>query len=493
MNAPLTPVAIAGAGPVGLAVALGLAREGIRSIVLEKASAPAPFARSGVVLPRTLEIFRSWGLIDDIRAAAITPGSLHVCDARDNRELIHLDFSLLREESLDPAPAFLPQARTEAVLRSAVERSGYAEIRFGHEVVDLAVDDADVRVTVRPHADGLTPYDLRAAFVVGADGGTSTVRRRLGISLGGETYPVKIAIAVVRIEDPRDALPWPRLRFDDREYLAALRFAPHRWRMVWTLRADESDEAALARPAIERRVRSMLGAGPYEVEWASAFHIHRRHASSFVAGRVALAGDAAHLNSPVGGQGMNAGIADAQNLAWKLAVALRGGDAERLLESYDAERRAAIVASVERITDRATKIMLAMSPPLRRAAFVAAGALIRLRPLARRALRIGLLLDARYAGSPILDGPRRWVGRRAPDPQLAATGQAVLVLSDALADRYRLPPGVATLVIDAARARYWKAPKTFAALVRPDGYVGWYAARPSREAIEAAVPRALGL
>jgi 2-polyprenyl-6-methoxyphenol hydroxylase-like FAD-dependent oxidoreductase len=477
---------------VGLAVALGLAREGVRSVVLEKAPAPAPFARAGVVLPRTLEIFRSWELIDELRAAAITPDSLHVCDARDGRELAHVDFSLLRDESLDPAPFFLPQARTEAILRSAVERSGYAEIRFGHELVDLAAGDADVRVTVRPHAEGLTPYDLHAAFLVGADGGTSTVRSRLGINLEGETYPVKVALAVVRIDDARDALPWPRLRFDDDQYLAALRFAPHRWRVVWTLRAGESDEAALAHQAIERRVRSVLGAGPYEVEWASAFHIHRRHAATFVTGRVVLAGDAAHLNSPVGGQGMNAGIADAQNLAWKLAVALRGGDAERLLESYDAERRSAIVVSVERVTDRATKLMLATSPPLRRAAFIAAGALFRLRPLARRALRIGLLLGARYVDSPILTGPRRWVGRRAPDPQLAATGQAVLVLSSTLAGQYQLPPGVLTLIVDEARARHWKAPKTFAALVRPDGYVGWFAARPSREAIEAAVPRALG-
>ena len=127
--------------------------------------------------------------------------------------------------------------------------------------------------------------------------------------------------------------------------LAALRFAPQRWRIIAALAPGEDDAEALAPAAIARRVAATLGDGPFETEWASTFAIHRRRAANFVVGRVALLGDAAHLNSPVGAQGLNAGVADAHNLAWKLTNALRGGDWIALLASYERERRFAIVNS----------------------------------------------------------------------------------------------------------------------------------------------------
>jgi 2-polyprenyl-6-methoxyphenol hydroxylase-like FAD-dependent oxidoreductase len=144
-----TPVAIAGGGPVGFAAALGLARHGVRSIVFEKAPAPALYARAGVVLPRTVEIFRSWGLLDEIRAEAIVPAALNICDALDGEELARLDFSLLRDETFDPEPVFLPQHRTEAILRNAAVHTGLVDARFGEEVVDFWHDPGGVRVVLR--------------------------------------------------------------------------------------------------------------------------------------------------------------------------------------------------------------------------------------------------------------------------------------------------------------------------------------------------------
>ncbi len=499
-----TQIAIAGGGPVGLAVALGLARQGIRSIVFEKARAPAPYARAGVLLARTLEIFRSWGLIDKIRAAAIAPDALHVCDALDDRELIRIDFSLLQDETLEPGCVFLPQHQTEAILREATLSTGLVEIRFGHEVVDLWHESDGICAKIRARDDAGTSnragesqhlYDVHAHFLVGADGGDSTVRERLGIPLEGETYPTRVMLAVISIEDSRDALPWPRLRFDRQEYLAALRFSRGRWRVIAALSPKESDEAALARQRIAEHVAATLGEGPFDVEWASAFNIHRRHVPWFSVGRIALAGDAAHLNSPVGGQGLNAGIADAQNLAWKLANALRGGDAMRLLASYDVERRSAIVAGTERFTDRLTKLMLATRPEWRRSLFAAGGRLMRIAPFARRLLRTGLLLDVRYTDSPLFVGKSYWTGRRVPDPELAAIDRATLVVSENARfnfARLTLPAEVGTLIVDGSRARYWKTHAPFAALVRPDGCVGWFAKSPSLGAIERAVPHALG-
>ena len=155
----------------------------------------------------------------------------------------------------------------------------------------------------------------------------------------------------------------------------------------------ESEEIALGRDAIARYVRLTLGDEPFDVEWASAYSIHRRHAAKFASGRVALAGDAAHLNSPVGGQGLNAGIADAKALAATLVRALRDGDGETLLAGYDLERRTAIVKTTEAYTDRATKFVLAVPRSWRKPLFIAAGVLLRFKPLARRLIARAMMLD----------------------------------------------------------------------------------------------------
>ncbi len=385
-----TPVVISGGGPAGLACALALAREGVRSIVLEKATAPAEYARAGVLLSRTLEIFRSWEIVDDVRAAGISPEVLRVCDASDERILGEIDFSLLRGRTPEPRPVFLPQQRTEAILREHVLRSGHAELRFGHEVTDLAQLADGVNVRVQPNGGDV--YEIRAEYLVGADGAGSTVRAALGLKLLGETYETRVMLALVRVEGC-DGLPWPRFRFDVPEYLVALRAAPRLWRIVATLPAAESEEAALGREEIARYVRLTLGEEPFDVEWASAYSIHRRHAAKFASGRVALAGDAAHLNSPVGGQGLNAGIADANALAATLVRALHDGDGETLLAGYDLERRTAIVKTTEAYTDRATKFALALPHSWRRPLFSAAGALLRIKPLARRLIARAMMLD----------------------------------------------------------------------------------------------------
>jgi 2-polyprenyl-6-methoxyphenol hydroxylase-like FAD-dependent oxidoreductase len=487
------PVVVAGAGPVGLSVALGLARHGVRSLVLEKAPAPAPFARAGVLLPRTLEIFRAWGVIDDIRRECIAPDRLDACDAATGRTLARVDFSVLRNETLEPGPVFLAQQRTEALLLEHLRRSGRSEVRFGHAVMGLQRDTDGVAVTVQP--PGAAAYVVPTPFLVGADGAGSTVRGLVGLSLEGETYPTKVMLAVVRIDDARDAQPWPRLRFDTPEYLAALRFAPQRWRIIAALKPGEPDAEALAPAAIARRVAATLGEGPFETEWASTFAIHRRHAARFVVGRVLLAGDAAHLNSPVGAQGLNTGLADAHNLAWKLAHVLRGGDCSALLASYDTERRYAIVRSTERFTDPITKLILGSGKHLRRFLLASAGSILRVPSLRRRVLRIAMMLAVRYERSPLLFGTGSLIGARAPDPALAATERATLVHygypSGAL-EPMLLPDGVVTAALDFNAAARWRTRAPFAALVRPDGYVGWLERGQSRAAIERNVRRALG-
>jgi 2-polyprenyl-6-methoxyphenol hydroxylase-like FAD-dependent oxidoreductase len=383
-------IVIAGGGPVGLACAFGLARAGIQSIVLEKATAPAQYARAGVLLSRTLEIFRQWEIVEDVRAAGISPDVLRVCDARDERILGEIDFSLLRGRTLEPRPVFLPQQKTEAILREHVLASGLCELRFGHEVTGLSQVADGVIVHVAPQEG--EPYEIRVEYLVGADGAGSTVRTALGLRLLGETYETRVMLGLVRI-DGCDGLPWPRFRFDVPEYLVALRAAPRVWRIIASLEPGTSDDTALGRDAIARYVRLTLGDEPFDVEWASSFSILRRHAARFASGRVALAGDAAHLNSPVGGQGLNAGIVDANALVATLVRALAQGDGETLLAAYELERRTTIVKTTEVYTDRATKFALALPRSWRRPMFSAAAALLRVRPLARALIARAMMLE----------------------------------------------------------------------------------------------------
>jgi len=276
-------------------------------------------------------------------------------------------------------------------------------------------------------------------------------------------------------------------------------------------------------------VDAFLGPGPFALVWANTFHIHCRTSPRFRRGRVFLAGDAAHINSPAGGQGMNSGIQDAHNLAWKLARALAGGPAESLLGSYEAERRPVIVGNVDRFTDLLTRGILLAPAPLRLGVLGAARAALKLPPLSARMLRRAGMLDTQYANSPLLSGARSLVGTRAPDARLTRDSQALrlhsLVTRDAallLLDDGRLPGwnaddvtrrlhGIAGLhvvrltksppsaaagdLVDAEGTVWseWAPRPGSAALIRPDAHVGWMAARPTADQLVTGVSRALGL
>jgi hypothetical protein len=179
-------------------------------------------------------------------------------------------------------------------------------------------------------------------------------------------------------------------------------------------------------------VTDVLGPGPVETVWASRFRIHRRASPRFRVGRVFLAGDAAHVHSPAGGLGMNAGIQDAHNLAWKLAVALRGGDVDRLLDSFDVERRAVVVGSVSRYTDFITRAVLQTPAPVRALGILAWRLGLRVPPVRTAALRRATMIDLDYPASPILDPDERAAGLRLPNPPLRSRDGSEVRLYDLL-------------------------------------------------------------
>lgn len=481
------PVIIVGGGPVGLSLALGLARYGTASIVLERNAEPVKESRAAVIWPRTQEILRDWGAYRSLRDAARFVRVLRAVNASTQATIATIDFSVVEDICDDPGALLLPQSDTERILRQLVGEHPLCELRTGVTVtgIDQRRDGVDVHFDASHRSD-----TLATGFVVGADGAHGIVRSAIGQSLLGMTYSSRVVLSDETVdapfaEDIRTRLDLPGLRM-------AVRFTERTWRVIASIPRGVSDEDALTPVAHHARVRDLFGEVPTTTEWSTVFRIHRRQAASFVVGRVALAGDAAHLNSPAGGQGMNAGIQDAANLAWKLAFALRDDRcAQPLLVSYDRERREIISDTVERTTDRMTRVGINFPSRARQFVARAFSRAVRGAGIQRKLCRGIGMLSGRYANSPIVDNRHPLAGRRLDDLRLydgsrlsARRGgeAAIIVVGDLQLD---LPH----LHIETPPKRWHvKAPAVL--IVRPDGCVAAVVEKPTPKRVEAAWRRA---
>ncbi len=439
------PVVIVGAGPVGLALAIGLRRHGVASVVLERSRTTSRHSKAAVIHVRTREVLRQWGIEQPFLQAGTLRASITLHTAADNRARATLDLAELGSEAELPGLLLLEQSVTERLLLDELRGDAPGEVRFGAEVVALAQHADGVTVTARTDRG---EERLEAAFVIGCDGASSSVRRLVGLPFRGLTYRTRPMLADIRVEDARDALPWPRQHQGATGATNAVRLRPGLWRII---RLDDQappagdghTETPVDDTEVARRVEEVLGPGPFEVVWAERFRIHRRSSPRFRLGRIVLAGDAAHIHSPLGGLGMNAGVQDSHNLAWKLAATLAGGDGERLLGSYDVERRAAVVEQVSRTTDVATRMFLQSPPTIREHSVGAVAAALRIGPLRLRGLRALSMIDLSYPGSPLLDATHRSAGVRLPDPVLVTPGGREVRL-------HRLLPAAAAMLIQVA-------------------------------------------
>ncbi|MCW2917178.1 MAG: monooxygenase FAD-binding protein [Actinomycetia bacterium] len=348
-----TDVLIVGAGPVGLTLATALVAKGVEVVLVDKAAEGANTSRAAVVHARTLEVLETIQVSEELVKRGVIVPRFTVRD-RD-RSLLTVGFDELPTKY--PYTLMVPQDITEEVLLERLHAQG-GQVHRPYEVASLEQDDTGTTATMT------TGKVIRTKYTVGADGMHSTVREHAGIGFSGDTYAQSFVLADVRLD-------WEH---QDDEVM--LFFAPEglvvvaplpggRHRIVATIdEAPEHPSREDVQALLDTRGPKAHPARVTDIVWSSRFRVHHRLADHYRSGRLFLAGDAAHVHSPAGGQGMNTGIQDALVLAGRLSAVLLEGVAESTLDEYEAERRP-VAEEVVAFTHRMTRVATLGNAPLR--------------------------------------------------------------------------------------------------------------------------------
>lgn len=470
-------VLVVGAGPTGLTLAAQLLARGIDTRIVDRADRPALQSRAIGVHARTLELLATMGLADafidsghKVRRFRMYAGT---------RTLLNLD--LARNGSPYGFVLHLPQCDTERLLRARVRELG-GTIEQGVELVGLADRGSVVHATVRDIAGGRT--GISADYVVGCDGAHSRVRHELALPFDGQPYPHDWLLADVTLDGiERDDETHAFCRPDGLP-LACLPLGGGRWRVVMSNVSDRGGWAPSfdeIRDLVEQRAPRRLDLS--DPGWLACFRCSLRSTTSYRRGRVLLAGDAAHIHSPAGGQGMNTGMMDAANLAWKLALVAEHRAPDGLLDTYGAERLPA-GGNVLRLSDRIASWSMMRQPIKRALRDAIVPAITGLPAVQNRAARRLSQISVAYPSSPLTRpatvrrGPRP--GQRAPDVEVCTTagparlhtalagGRHVLLVSGGAAPGDLDPYDG---LVDVVEGTLDRSGRDAFALVRPDGFL----------------------
>ncbi|HZP71096.1 MAG TPA: FAD-dependent monooxygenase [Pseudolabrys sp.] len=458
-----TQVIIVGAGPVGLTLAIDLGRRGVRCILLEQKEAPQFLPKMERCNARTMEIYRRLGIAQKVRDAGFpreVPMDVFIVTSLVEPPLLHLPYPSVAKAQAEIAACtdgsmplepyqLISQYTLEPLLKSVAETTPGVDVRYGHEFMAFEQDGESVRAKVKRR--GATT-ELTAEYLVGCDGGTSSVRRQLGIKLSGDANLLQLRQALFRCDDLFERIPIGKGRHyhvaDAHNSFLIVQDSTRHFTLHATLDSDE------AMPAMFELVVAMPV--KYEMLSCAPWRQNLLLADSYGRGRVFLAGDAVHLVIPTGGLGMNSGVGDAIDLSWKLAATLQGWGGPGLLKSYEIERRQVGARNVEasRHASRGRRAWRAAWKPDIRDKTPAGEAtranLARIADVEQRKSNemIGAELGYRYRDSPVIwpepgEGPEdnfmkyeptSWPGARLPHVWLA-NGTA---LHDRIGDGYTL-------------------------------------------------------
>jgi 3-(3-hydroxy-phenyl)propionate hydroxylase len=363
-------VIVAGAGPVGLLTALALAKQDVPVLVLEAEAGLTIDLRAGTYHPPSLEMMAPYGITEEMHKTAIKVPRWQI---RDRREGVIVEWDVTEIGDLTPYPyrLHLEQHRLTPIIHRKLQECANAEVRFSHELTALSQTDDKVTVTAETPG-GFEKFE--APWVVGADGGRSTVRKCIGVGFDGFTWDERFLVASTPYDFAPHGYTMNAYVADPEQWVAIFKMPddgpPGLWRLIFPVAPEEDEETTLSEGNVERHMQSFLPkAERYAIKYKSIYKVHQRVAKDFRSGRVLLAGDAAHLNNPMGAFGLNGGIHDAINLAGKLGKVCRGAADARLLDLYVRQRRTVNLEYVQEFSIRNLRRLQAKDEAERRRNF----------------------------------------------------------------------------------------------------------------------------
>ena len=356
-------VLIAGAGPVGMMSALALGRAGIRVTLLESAAGLNRDLRASTFHPPTLDMLAKYGLTSSLIEQGLVA---RFTQQRDRTQGVIAEFDLSQLAGLTDHPFRLQceQWKLTDLILAQLTQLPHVSVEFDSRVESVSQTANSVSVHIR---QGDQLQTLHGDYLIGADGAWSAVRTQLGIAFEGYTYPERFLVVSTPFEyaDHMPQLSYVNYCSDPHEWCVLLR-VPTLWRVLFPTKEDETDEQVLTDESVQTRLQRLLPQSEdYTVVHRTLYKVHQRVAQHFRQGRVFLAGDAAHINNPLGGMGMNGGIHDAMNLCEKLTAVLLQGAHTEVLDLYEKQRRTIAIEYINASTARNKKEIEERDPVLR--------------------------------------------------------------------------------------------------------------------------------
>lgn len=365
----LSPVIIAGAGPVGLCLALYLARKGVRSVLLETLPAErflGQVLRAGTIHPATLEMLEELGLYQTLESRGLIAPTVAYWDRLADTKFAEFDHAVLKEDTRFPYVLQCDRLKIVEEAWRALQACDACTIRMGTTLNTFTQTDDGVEAMVTNEAGEVEA--IPGSFIVSGEGSHSLVRKALGIEFEGYTYPERTLILSVAFDyDKAHGYAYRNYLSDPVEWANLFKWGdPAVWRVVLPTVEGEDPDALLTDESVQARLNRLLPRDqPYEVVTRSLYTVHQRIATTFRKGRAIIAGDAAHVNSPIGGMGMNSGVHDAMNLGAKLHAIAEGRAGLDVLDRYSRQRRHVAVNHTKMHTERNKKLLAEQDPAVR--------------------------------------------------------------------------------------------------------------------------------